>query len=201
VTDVRGPFTLVIYQSGTDYATCLTGPSITVVSQNSANSGSLSVTREGGSSGGGGPQSSSVVLGSGVGSGGIEQLIESHLSSASDGPYTLVDGRIAAGVTGVTLVRDDGQDVVATIGNGWFAAWWPESENVISAEIMTASGVSTQKLNVNASLVPPPAGSCKSNLQTAASPSSSCSQSVSTETGNGATGAGATAGASPITGG
>ena len=44
-TDVRGPFTLVIYVNGDAHATCLTGPSITVVSQSTSTGGSMSVAQ------------------------------------------------------------------------------------------------------------------------------------------------------------
>ena len=43
-TDVRGPFTLVIYQDGGADASCLTGPSITVVSRSSGSGGSMTVS-------------------------------------------------------------------------------------------------------------------------------------------------------------
>ena len=44
-TDVRGPFTLVVFQNGTSGATCLTGPSVTVVSQNTAGTLHVSLGR------------------------------------------------------------------------------------------------------------------------------------------------------------
>ena len=34
-------------------------------------------------------------------------------------------GESWSGVTGVTLVLDHGQDVVATVADGWLLAWWP----------------------------------------------------------------------------
>ena len=50
-TDVRGPFTLVIYESGATDESCLSGPTITMVSRNSEDaghaSGSMSVSGRG----------------------------------------------------------------------------------------------------------------------------------------------------------
>jgi len=62
-----------------------------------------------------------------------------HLSTA-DGPYTLVDGRVASEVTGVTLVLDNGQDVVATVADGWLLAWWPSDVAATSSQVTNPSG-------------------------------------------------------------
>lgn len=91
-------------------------------------------------------------------SGSLQQVIQSHLSTAGDGPYTLVDGRTQPGVTGVTLVRDDGQDVVATVAGGWFVAWWLESASAGSAEVTTASGTTTEPLVPGLLPAPPSPG-------------------------------------------
>ena len=72
--------------------------------------------------------------------------MQSHLTTASDGAYTLIDGRTEPGVTAVTLVLDNGQDVVATVADGWFVAWWPGSGNVTSAQVTTTAGTTTQPL-------------------------------------------------------
>ena len=88
--------------------------------------------------------SSTVV--DGTSSGDLQPVTQTHLSISSDGPYTLVDGRVAPGVTGVTLVRDDGQDVVATVDDGWLVAWWPGSATATSAQVNTASGTTNEAL-------------------------------------------------------
>ena len=144
-SDVRGPFTLVIYQGGGTDATCLTGPAITVVSRSSANGGSLSAS---GTDGGrpGSRETSSIGIG-GLSSGSIKHMSIAHLASTSQGPYTLVEGQVDQGVTGLTLLRSDGDHIAATTGNGWFVAWWPGSLGATSAEITTATGVTTQALH------------------------------------------------------
>ena len=65
--------------------------------------------------------------------GDIEQMTVAHLTAGSQGAYSLAEGQLVSGVTGVTLVRSDGVDVVASTGSGWFVAWWPGSAGVTSA--------------------------------------------------------------------
>ena len=79
-------------------------------------------------------------------SGDLTHVTQSHLSTTSDGPYTLVDGRVGPGVTGVTLVLDDGQDVVTTVADGWFVAWWPDGAGATSAQVASASGTTIETL-------------------------------------------------------
>jgi hypothetical protein len=40
---------------------------------------------------------------------------------------TAVSGTVGPGVTGVTLRLADGTSVAATVGRGWYLAWWPGS--------------------------------------------------------------------------
>jgi hypothetical protein len=170
-TDVRGPFTLVIYQDGDANATCLTGPSVTAVSRSSGDSRSVSTSQSGSGSGTVSRGSSSWYMGSG--SGDFEKLTVAHLASTSQGAYTLVEGQVAADVTGVTLVRSDGEHVQSTTDHGWFLAWWPGAQGVTSALITTAQGVTTQVLNTPPP--PPPAdGSCVVSPATP-SPTTVCS--------------------------
>ena len=82
-----------------------------------------------------------------VGPGAI--VVDRISSGARDGdPYTLVVGRTGRGVIGVTLSLGNGTDVTATSGNGVFVAWWPGSESITAAIVSTATGVTTQTLNL-----------------------------------------------------
>ncbi len=176
LTDVRGPFTVALFQNDGAYAACFTSSSFTEVNMVSSGgssgtasgsargSASLGASTQVGSSGGSGGTASggvsSASVGGGTASGDLSQVSQSHLST-SDGPYTLVDGRVATGVTGVTLVRDDGQDVVTTVADGWFVAWWPDSAGATAAQVTTASGTTTESLLLpnHAPGVPPAPGS------------------------------------------
>jgi len=165
-TDVRGPFTLVVYQDGSNGATCLTGPSVTVASESNGNGGSMSVSArsvhvsQGSGTGTGPAESSSVLIGSSSKS--ITQMSLNHLSSTSQGPFTVVEGQVVDGVTGVALVLSDGTQVQASTGNGWFVAWWPGTQAANSADITTSSGVTSETLTTRPLLPPPPSanGTC-----------------------------------------
>jgi len=174
-SDVRGPFTVVIFQDGSSSATCFIGPSFTVLSESSGSHGSESVSgsAEGEALGQalGAVNGGSIVVG-GTASGDIQHMTVAHLDSASDGPYTLAEGQIQSGVTGVTLDRSDGTDVQASTGGGWFVAWWPGSQDVTSAVITTPSGTSNQPVTVQPLPSPPAPGtpngqSCSGNSTSA----------------------------------
>jgi hypothetical protein len=132
LSDTRGPFTFSIYADSNASATCIEGPSFTAVS------GSMS--------------SYPVTVPD-----GHLLLANSHASERAGEAYSLAEGRTGADVTGVTLTLDDGTNVQATVGNGWFVAWWPSSHVVKSAEIATSTGTRTQTFD-QAAAPPPPGG-------------------------------------------
>ena len=150
LTDVRGPFTVALFQNNGAYAACFTSSSFTEVTQVSADAGSTSNAQsENGTVrglGSGAMPGGSIVAVGGTSSGDLQNVVQTHLSTTADGPYTLVDGRVASGVTAVTLVRDDGQDVVATVEDGWLIAWWPGGATATSSQVTTAAGTSTEAL-------------------------------------------------------
>ena len=152
-SDVRGPYTVAIYENGTSYATCFTGPAFTFASFSSA-SGRMALSA-GNSGGPGSPGSASSSTGFTSPGGGIEMLSVSHLSLAGDGPYTLAEGRLDPTVSAVTVVLSDGRDVAATTANGWFVAWWPGGQEVTSAQITSASGTTTEPVDVPTETAPP----------------------------------------------
>ena len=158
LTDVRGPFTVALFQNDGAYASCFTSASFTetnMVASGGSGGGTVGLARgssaaaaeSGGGPGGGGSGGlSSVSVAGETASGDLTNVTQSHLSTTSDGPYTLVDGRVAPGVTGVTLVLDDGQDVVTTVADGWFVAWWPDGAGATSAQVASASGTTIETL-------------------------------------------------------
>jgi hypothetical protein len=192
-TDVRGPFTLVIYEDGDAHANCLTGPSVTVVSESMSTGGTTSVaqgSRAGGTRTDFHASAGSWFLVSGTGNnnsaGGLTNVVVAHLASTTQGPYTLVEGQTDPDVTGVTVVSSDGERVQATTDNGWFLAWWPGTQGAASAQISTAAGVTTQVFNTPPP--PPPGdGSCVEVPQTT-SGTTVCSVSGNSGTGAASTG-------------
>ncbi len=178
LTDVRGPFTVALFQAGSDDAACFTGPSFMEVNQLTSPSdgtGALSggVLSVGSASGSGTASAGSspatgqtAVILEGTSTGDLNQVVETNLTTTGDGPYTLVDGKVANGVTGVTLVRDDGQDVVASVADGWFVAWWPGAASAAtSAQVTKPSGTTSEPLVPSSKLAAP--GSCTSTSGTA----------------------------------
>jgi hypothetical protein len=165
LTDVRGPFTVALYQNGSADMSCFTSSSFTQMTVvNSGDGTSNGVLRVSGSTSGAGSSAqglSTVSVGS-TASGDLENVVQSHLSTTADGPYTLVDARVGSGVTGVTLVLNDGQDVVATAADGWLLAWWPSDAAATSAQVTNASGTTSEALvsSDKGPPSPPSPGSC-----------------------------------------
>jgi hypothetical protein len=125
LSDGRGPFAFVIFANRLDSVACISGPSFTSAS-GSVSSIAVSVTA------------------------GQVSLTTAHQTIRDGQRYSFADGHSGSGVTGVKLLLDDGSTVVATVGNGWFAAWWPGASNIRAAEIYTSSGVRTQMLQPGA---------------------------------------------------
>ena len=145
------------------YMGCFTSSSFTQVTQVSPVGGtSNGVLKVSGWSGFGGPaQGLSTVTVGGTASGDLQNVVQSHLSTA-DGPYALVEGRVVSGVTGVTLALDNGQDVVATVADGWLLAWWPSDAAATSSKVTNGSGTTSETLvtSTKGPPSPPIPGSC-----------------------------------------
>jgi hypothetical protein len=151
LTDARGPFTWVIYESADASASCLVGPSLVAISGQSGGSGgfavgSVSAAGATGSTGGSSFSLSGQALDSGTPAVGSVQVSTEHLVTSGGQPYSAADGRIGADVSAVTLVLADGSQVQATVTNGWFAGWWPSTLDATAIQLTTAAGVTTQPL-------------------------------------------------------
>jgi hypothetical protein len=124
LADTRGPFTFSVYANDTSSATCISGPSFTAVS------GSMSSAPANAPAG--------QVL-----------LSTSHLTNRDGQAYSFADGHTGPGVTGVTLILDDGTNVQATVANGWFVAWWPSAHEVKAADNATPAGTKKQTFDLS----------------------------------------------------
>jgi hypothetical protein len=124
LADTRGPFTFMVYADSNASAVCISGPTFTSVS---------------------GTRSSLPIT---VPDGKV-QLSAAHMTNRDGQAYSFADGHTGADVTGVTLILDDGTSVQATVGGGWFVAWWPSPHSVKSAELATPSGVKTQTFDLS----------------------------------------------------
>jgi hypothetical protein len=118
LSDSRGPYVASIYADPTNSDVCLSGNGISM-SSNSTSAAPASVPA------------------------GQIALASRGMQDSSGNALTLVDGRIGAGVTAVTIERSDGSSVQATVANGWYLAWWPGTVAATNAQVTTASGTST----------------------------------------------------------
>jgi hypothetical protein len=129
LVDTRGPFTLVLFGANTPTPLiCVSGPSINSSAQ--ANSQMREIGNQSAL-----PEAGQIA---------VDRL---QADSADGQPYAIAEGSVGSGVTAATLVLSDGSDVVTTIGNGLFLAWWPGSAVVASATVTTAAGTTTQPIS------------------------------------------------------
>ena len=138
LTDTRGPFTFVVFDSGQAHASCISSPDFTSVSMQSSAQARVSVPA--------GTIAPAFLVG----------------TAHAGHDYTFVEGHAGAGVTAATLVLGDGSHVQTTIQNGWLVAWWPGAAHLASAQVTTASGTTTQPLGAKAQYgcpTPPSGGS------------------------------------------
>ncbi|MDA8297175.1 MAG: hypothetical protein M0004_11430 [Actinomycetota bacterium] len=147
----QGPYTLLVYASGHDMATCLLEPGMKLT-LDSFGSGAV-------------PTAGEIVIGGGSANGDsageLPQIGPTSVdgrpatvihAKAAQGGYTVVEGAVDSGVTGLSLVRADGTAVETSVANGWFAAWWPGSDNPVASKVTTAAG--TTSMPVPAPTVP-----------------------------------------------
>jgi hypothetical protein len=122
VSDVRGPYTVTVFGDGSaSGAMCFSAPG--------GNATVQWIT-----------WSDTPVTTSAIALNRVSVLFESGQ------PYTLVEGRTGDGVTGVELSLENGSQVTATVGHGFFLAWWPGNLSSTAAVVATASGSSIQSL-------------------------------------------------------
>lgn len=137
----QGPYTLLVYASGDTTATCLSAPGtdlrLVTFGAGARLAGSATVATGPAAHGGSGP----ALAGIEPTSIGGELATVLH-GSSEQGGYTVVEGRVASGVTGLSLARAGGAAVVASVRDGWFAAWWPGSDDPMSADVTTAASTS-----------------------------------------------------------
>ncbi|HEY2768991.1 MAG TPA: hypothetical protein VGI87_00360 [Solirubrobacteraceae bacterium] len=124
LTDTRGPYTFAIYTNDRGAnVTCFTGPHFSMTQ------GGVSIHAATT------PAPDQIAL-SGPGP-----------TARGGAPYTLAEGRVGSDVRAVTLVLADGSKVTASIGGGWFLAWWPGATQLSAAEVQTSTGTTTQPLH------------------------------------------------------
>ena len=126
VADVRGPYSMLVYAGPSTITDCTADAQGTLMSSQSPSAQTPS------------PAQNSIK---------VESWGSAHTGQGGQIASVLA-GRAGAGVTAVTLVLADGTNIQTTVGNGWFAAWWPGQQGVQSAKVITPSGAATQQLHL-----------------------------------------------------
>ncbi len=129
VVDGRGPFTSLAYGSGGSALVCVDGPQILNLSGPGYSIGSATVAAGVGGKAytlSGTQRTSISRVPTSAPPGPGQASVDLTLSSTADGnPFSIAEGAVGPGVTGVTLTLSDGSSVVSSVSNGTFLAWWP----------------------------------------------------------------------------
>ncbi len=128
ITDVRGPFTLTMFEAGHGQSetSCLSRAGSSLLFLNSTR-----LAAE--------PQ---AVPARRV---AVESLSSSVLPARSGGQaFAQVVGHTGAAVRSVTLRLSGGARVAATVTGGWFLAWWPGHEHLVAARVTTSDEASAE---------------------------------------------------------
>ncbi|PWJ48317.1 hypothetical protein SAMN06264364_13142 [Quadrisphaera granulorum] len=68
-------------------------------------------------------------------------------SSTAAGTFTSAIGRVGDDVTAVRLTTADGRHVLATVADGYFAAWWPgKAEQELTIQVTLKDGRTAERL-------------------------------------------------------
>jgi hypothetical protein len=97
-------------------------------------------TAQGGAVGGSGPLPEAMI-----GALSIDENAEGGVASANAHD---LGGRMADPVATVSVVLEDGQVVVASVGSGYWLAWWPINARATSVHGLDASGAEVERLTV-----------------------------------------------------
>jgi hypothetical protein len=118
LVEVRGPYTAAVFASRSGGSACVEGPSGSFV-------GSI-----------GGVQAPDNPI--------KTDQIQTAVATASDAKghaFMLLAGRVGSAVRSIVIHRSNHIDVIASIKNGWYLAWWPARAHATDATVTTRSGV------------------------------------------------------------
>ncbi len=133
LVEVRGPYTAAVFVKRSGGTACVLGPGI--------GSGFFSL-------GGVGVPDNQVK----------PEQVRTAAAAGSDSrgdAYVLLAGRVGTAVRSLVIHRSNNVDVIATIKNGWYLAWWPARVHATGATVATASGTRNVSLPPLATTGPP----------------------------------------------
>jgi hypothetical protein len=142
VEDVRGDFTDIVYQgaNGAEHneAACLSGgsgwpsgPQVLISDENG-----MSISGSNGGTLAHASAQSSLASPTSIPSSNSVNSPSSFWNSSSNDVVAFA--QVGSDVSGVTLTLSNGDTIVATVSNGFYAAWWPSNASISSIAITTA---------------------------------------------------------------
>jgi hypothetical protein len=142
LSDVRGPFSLLVYGT-TNPALCVLGTGLSTLHEDGKSFGSYRApdvaklnTVVHVTVGDNTTQSSASPPAPGA------AAVDISNTTDDNGQYfSVVEGQVGSQVSSATVVLSDGSSVVTTVENGLFAAWWPGPATVSSIQVTTTAGV------------------------------------------------------------
>jgi hypothetical protein len=81
-----------------------------------------------------------------------------HISGGGYGDAIL--GQAGTDISAITLNFANGENVAATVQNGWYFAWWPWLTNPTSVQVTTSSGAFTSPMTDSRNSTSDPAPAC-----------------------------------------
>jgi hypothetical protein len=60
-----------------------------------------------------------------------------------------IAGRLKVPAAGVEIVRADGQRIRATVNEGWFLAWWPNSSPPVGLDLLAPDGALIEAIDIS----------------------------------------------------
>lgn len=135
LAEARGPYTAAVFTSRSGASACVEGPGVAFV-------GSI-----------GGEKAADNPI----------KPDQIHTAAAAGWDterhaFVLVAGRVGAGVRSIVIHRSNHVDVIASVKNGWYLAWWPARTRATHATVTTTGGVHDVALPSLATSGPPSCG-------------------------------------------
>ncbi len=131
VVDTRGPYTAAVFGNRDGGVACVTGQSMSFTASFGAATSSHDRV--------------------------AANDIQSFVATGSDSnghAFVLMAGRVGSAVTSVTIHRSNRTDVVASVKDGWYLAWWPARVRATNGTVGTTHGRHTITLPALATQAP-----------------------------------------------
>lgn len=131
LVEARGPYTAAVFASKSGGTACVVGPSTSFVSSVGGVQAPDNRFK---------PDQIGIAVSTG--------------SDTKGHAFTLLAGRVGSAVRSVVIHRSNHIDVIASMKDGWYLAWWPASTRATNATVTTTNGVYNVALPALAKVTP-----------------------------------------------